>query len=319
MSSSATSRLLASGSQTPGVPQSFSVAVSTTAPKSLNLSWSSPASIPGTSIDGYRIYRGATLVSTQTSTSFTDSGLDYNTSYTYSVYSYNSVGNSKTSATASNTTSVACNNASGQLLASGTTDSTSAVTVPAGCFKVRIRALSGGGGGQTGGDDVHFGSCRGVKYNGGGGGAYIDGVASMTPGANYTMRAGGGGNPGVNGGISGIAGIVQVNGGSAGGAGGTAAFTPAGATVTSGGNASGSFSADGGAAALSGSNPAGVASHGGTRTQGCGACDGCRGSTGNGYGGGGSGGTDSGALYGETAYAGGPGAPGYVVWNFSES
>ena len=77
----------------------------------------------------------------------------------------------------------------------------------------------------------------------------------------------------------------------------------------------------GGAAALDGTNPTGSFSHGGERTQPCGnsSCSGCTGPNGYDYGGGGSAGTSSGALYGETAYHGGYGGRGYVVWNFAES
>lgn len=326
MASTASSRLLGSGGATPpGTPQSLSVAASTTQPKAINLSWSAPSTSPPIPLTGYKVYRGATLVATQAGTTFTDTGLAYGTSYSYSVYAYStSGGDSVTPATGSATTAVACSNAQSYITGGNTT-----VTVPAGCFKVRIRALGGGAGGFYYYTEVHLGSCRGY-WAGGGGGGYIDGYVSVTPGNGIALYGGSGGSPGTAGNYAGYDPYCSVNGGTANNsqsanAGGAVKSNTVGASVTNGGSGGtpggGSNVAYGGAAALAGTNPTGISglTHGGGTAQGCGSCSGCTGSSGAQRGGGGAGGTDSGNLYGETAYEGGSGAAGYCVWTFSES
>lgn len=322
MGNTASNRLLmAGGGIPPGTPTSFTVANSTTTPKNVLLSWSAPTT-PVTPLTGYKIYRGGSLIATQTGTTYTDSGVDYNTSYSYQVYAYNAFGNSPSPASGSVTTYPACNNSSGNVSGGSSTS----VTVPAGCFKVRIRALSGGGGGG-GFDNIHLGSCY-PSSSGGGGGGYIDGKHSVTPGGTITVVSGAGGSPRNAGGYSGTS-QCYINGGGAGltssnpgGAGGTIGVAPPGATYTAGEagyNNSGTNAMDGGNPALAGTNPTGLFTHGYGANQTCGQCDGCNGPSATGYGGGGAGGTDSGDLYGERSYSGGSGAPGYAVWNFSET
>ena len=326
MASTASSRLLGSGGAVPpGTPQSLSVAASTTQPKAINLSWSAPSGSPPIPLTGYKIYRGGSLIATQSGTTLTDTGLAYGTSYTYNVYAYNiEGGNSVTPATGSATTAVACSNAQSYI-----TGGSTSVSVPAGCFKVRIRALSGGAGGFEYTTYVHLGSCRGY-WAGGGGGAYIDGYVAVTPGASITLYGGSGGYSATSGSNAGYPPYCSVYGGFATNSqsanpGGYTEYNTVGASVTSGGSGGtpggGSNVAYGGAAALAGTNPTGIAglTHGGGTTQGCGSCSGCTGSNGQARGGGGAGGTDLGALYGETAYQGGSGSAGYCVWTFSES
>lgn len=73
----------------PSVPLSLSgVAGNTVA----SLSWSPPSSNGGASITGYKVYRNTVLVTTVTSTSYTDTGLTNGTPYSYAVSAVNSVG-----------------------------------------------------------------------------------------------------------------------------------------------------------------------------------------------------------------------------------
>lgn len=327
MGSTSSSRLLmASGGTPPGTPTSFSLANSTTTPKTTVMSWSAPTT-PATTLTGYKIYRDGSLIATQTGTSYTDSGLAYNTAYTYQVYAYNIFGNSPTPASGSVTTYAACSNTTGSVANGGS----STVTVPAGCFRVRIRALSGGGGGG-GFYNVHQTSCFNGS-SGGGGGSYINGVVSVVPGSTFNAFSGSGGSAGGGtGGSSGISSCYMTGGqgGSLsnystadGGAAGVVGAAPAGASISYGSpgyaNTDSTNPFDGGNSALAGTNPTGLYTHGYGANQTCSRCQGCNGPSASGYGGGGAGGTDSGTLYGEASFAGGAGAPGYVVWTFSES
>jgi len=80
----------------------------------ISLSWTSPANNGGSEITGYKIERSTDAGSTwstiiantgSTSTTYSDTGLDQNTSYTYRVSAINSVGTSSPSNAASATTS----------------------------------------------------------------------------------------------------------------------------------------------------------------------------------------------------------------------
>lgn len=320
MASTTSSRLMKSGSAPPGAPTSLSVASSTTQTKSIILSWSAPVG----PVTGYKIYRGATLLSTQNSTSYTESNLaEYSTTYTYSVYAYNLIGLSLSAATGSATTNQPCANTTHTLIgdSAGTyTASQQTQNVPAGCFKVRIRALSGGGGGFAH-NQTHQGSCYG-PYGAGGGGAYIDGTASVSAGTSMTFRAAASVLNEVSGDWSGVDGICAVTGGVKGqnitsNSGGVVMANIVGASVT---NGDASSDMRGGAAALSGQNPTGQTGliHGTYRDQPCGRCNGCVGSKGFVYGGGGAAGTDSSSLWGEASFRGGDGAQGYCVWTWAE-
>lgn len=317
-------KLMMSGAAAPGTPLSLSVAPSTSTPKSITLSWSAPTFPPAIVTTGYKVYRGSTLVSTQSGLSFSDTGLNYSTAYTYSVYAYNLTGNSATPATGSATTVQACSPQLGTITgnSAGGAKITTVITVGTGCYKVRIRALGPGGGGFAPVTQVHQGSCYG-PYGGGGGGGYIDGTASYAPGSQVTIEVSPAALAGTTAGGAGIVGACYVGGGagggSSGGAGGTGISIPAGAYVVSGGTGSYDNTTAGGAAALPGQAPTGYYTHGGSKTQGCSRCSGCTGSTGNSFGGGGTNGTDSSTLWGEAQFRGGDGAPGYVVWSTSET
>lgn len=58
---------------------------------SIGFSWS--ASTDNVGVAGYRIYRNGNLIATTNSTSYTDSGLQSNTNYTYQVSAFDSTGN----------------------------------------------------------------------------------------------------------------------------------------------------------------------------------------------------------------------------------
>jgi poly(3-hydroxybutyrate) depolymerase len=85
------------GTKIPAAPTGLSVTGTTGS--SVSLSWS--ASSGATS---YNVYRGGAKVGSSTSTSYTDSGLAANTTYSYAVTAVNSVGESAKSATVSGTT-----------------------------------------------------------------------------------------------------------------------------------------------------------------------------------------------------------------------
>lgn len=85
------------GTTAPTAPTGL--AVSATTSSSISLSWN--ASSGATS---YQIYRNGANVGTSTSTSYTDSGLNASTTYTYDVVAVNSVGSSAASSTVQGTT-----------------------------------------------------------------------------------------------------------------------------------------------------------------------------------------------------------------------
>lgn len=81
----------------------------------IDLSWSAPTNDGGSTITGYQIERStdggstwATLVSNtnSTATTYSDTGLEANTAYTYQVSAINSIGTSSPSNTATATTSI---------------------------------------------------------------------------------------------------------------------------------------------------------------------------------------------------------------------
>lgn len=87
---------------TPSAAQTFTATAASSS--QINLSWTAPSYI-GTGTTSYQVYRGATLVYNSTGTSFSDTGLTGNTSYSYTIYASNNTGQSTLTATASATTS----------------------------------------------------------------------------------------------------------------------------------------------------------------------------------------------------------------------
>jgi len=82
----------------PGAPSAPRVTGTTSS--SISLSWGAAA---GT-VTGYRVYEGSTVRATGTGTSATISGLGANTTHTYAIAAYNSVGEGPRSATVTGTT-----------------------------------------------------------------------------------------------------------------------------------------------------------------------------------------------------------------------
>ena len=86
--------------QAPTTPGSF--AATSTGATTVALSWI--ASTDNVGVAGYRVYRGGTIVTTTTATSFNDSGLSPQTTYGYSVVAFDAAGNVSPSGSASATT-----------------------------------------------------------------------------------------------------------------------------------------------------------------------------------------------------------------------
>ena len=81
----------------PAVPQNLASTGKTTS--SVSLSWT-----PASGADGYEILRNGNLVTTTTSTTYTDSGLSAGTTYAYTVRAFNAAGSSAQSNSVSVTT-----------------------------------------------------------------------------------------------------------------------------------------------------------------------------------------------------------------------
>ncbi|MFF4413033.1 fibronectin type III domain-containing protein [Streptosporangium sp. NPDC001559] len=94
----------------PSVPGN--VRVTGTSSSSISLAWD--ASTDNVGVTGYEVYRGTTLVTTATGTSYTDSGLAASTSYTYTVRARDAAGNRSEASTAVTGTTQGDNGAPGQ-------------------------------------------------------------------------------------------------------------------------------------------------------------------------------------------------------------
>jgi chitodextrinase len=70
----------------------------------IDLSWS--ASSDNVAVAGYRVYRGGVLVSTVTTTSYSDTGLAANTTYSYTVQAYDAAGNQSAQSSAASATTL---------------------------------------------------------------------------------------------------------------------------------------------------------------------------------------------------------------------
>ena len=79
---------------TPTVPSAVSdLAGSTVSDTAINLTWSAPSN-GGSNIIDYSVYRDGVSIDTVTTPGYSDTGLTQQTSYTYTVYARNNVGNS---------------------------------------------------------------------------------------------------------------------------------------------------------------------------------------------------------------------------------
>lgn len=75
----------------PSVPTGLASTSQTSA--SITLSWSASTDTGGSGLAGYNVYRGGTLVGSPTTTSYTDSALQADTAYTYTVRARDNAGN----------------------------------------------------------------------------------------------------------------------------------------------------------------------------------------------------------------------------------
>src|SRR5207244_2094942 len=90
----------------PSIPKGLTA--TTVSTSQINLSWTASTD-PDSPVAGYKIYRNSTQVGTATSTSYSDTGLAANTTYSYTLSAYDPGGNtsaqsSSVSATTSDTT-----------------------------------------------------------------------------------------------------------------------------------------------------------------------------------------------------------------------
>jgi chitodextrinase len=75
----------------PSTPTSLSAVAAS--PSRISLSWSGSSDTGGSGLAGYRVYRGGSLITSTTATSYSDTGLASSTSYTYAVAAYDNAGN----------------------------------------------------------------------------------------------------------------------------------------------------------------------------------------------------------------------------------
>jgi cellulose 1,4-beta-cellobiosidase len=86
-------------------PVVTSFTATTASDSGINLSWSATDS-GGPGIANYKLYRGSTLLTTTTATSYSDTGLSAGTAYSYTVYADDSVGDAGSSSTSATTYTV---------------------------------------------------------------------------------------------------------------------------------------------------------------------------------------------------------------------
>lgn len=92
--------------QAPTVPTNLSATAISSS--QINLSWT--ASTDNTGVTGYRIYRNGTQLTTTTGTSYSNTGLGANTSYSYTVLAYDAAGNLSAQSTSASATTQAGTN-----------------------------------------------------------------------------------------------------------------------------------------------------------------------------------------------------------------
>lgn len=88
----------------PGTVSGFNA--NATSESTVSLYWTAPSSNGGSAITGYSLYRNGSLIASPTETTYSDSGLSFETFYTYTVYAVNAIGSSVSPATATATTQV---------------------------------------------------------------------------------------------------------------------------------------------------------------------------------------------------------------------
>ena len=100
------------GDTTPPSPPS-GLTVSGTTSSSVSLTWA--ASTDNVGVTGYQVFRGATLVGSPTTTSFTDTGLAASTAFTYTVQARDAAGNTSAASAALTVTTNAATTGGGTI------------------------------------------------------------------------------------------------------------------------------------------------------------------------------------------------------------
>jgi chitodextrinase len=166
----------------PSVPTGLAASSKTSS--SISLSWSASTAGSGGSVAGYDIYRNGAKVGTSTSTSYTDSGLNASTSYSYTVDAYDSAGDTsaQTSALTASTTAASCTSCSPP----STPASLVAEQESASSVKVSWTASTAGSGGSVAGYDVYR---NGTKVGTSTSTSYTDTGLSASTSYAYTVAA----------------------------------------------------------------------------------------------------------------------------------
>jgi hypothetical protein len=282
---------------------------------SATVTYTASASDGGSTITSYTAVSspgGVTgTLATSGSGTITVSGLTPSTSYTFTVFATNAIGNSPSSVASNSITTPAV--AAGQV--AFTSVGTYSWTVPAGVTSVSVVCVGGGGGGSRNGEIVLPNTAGGQSYfnspslvrGGGGGTSSTTNVTVQAVGGTYTGDGGGNGGNGLSTGVQipfyggGGAGGYSGNGGYGGQGDGSGQITLDG-QAGSGGGASGGGWAGGGGVGILGQGASGAAVTVGSPTGGRGGSGGDNGFTysqvpnsntsvnkGGNYGGGGSG------------------------------
>jgi len=93
----------ASDTQAPSIPANLTASVVSSS--QINLSWT--ASTDNVGVTGYRVYRNGSQINTTTNTSYSDTGLTANATYSYTVAAYDVAGNISSQSTAAQATTLA--------------------------------------------------------------------------------------------------------------------------------------------------------------------------------------------------------------------
>lgn len=167
--------------KTPSVPSAPSIGTATGSQLTATVAFTAPADSNGSPITGYTVVSSpGGLTATGTTSPITIGGLTGNTTYTFTVYATNIVGNSPASS-ASNS-----------------------ITTP---NIISAQLLTIGGGGGSGGTQGSGGAAGG----GGAGGVIYNNALTLTPGTTYTVAVGLGGAGAVN--IVGTTGVLAGSNG----------------------------------------------------------------------------------------------------------
>jgi YD repeat-containing protein len=86
----------------PSTPTNLSA--SAASPTKINLTWSGSSDSGGSGLAGYKIYRGGVQIATTSSTSYGNTGLASNTTYSYRVAAYDNAGNTSAQSSADSAT-----------------------------------------------------------------------------------------------------------------------------------------------------------------------------------------------------------------------